>query len=807
MKNLQFLLLLFCLLFFGLTPSKTLAQTNEDCLMCHADQGIEVALAKSPHKKASCISCHKDAAVAEFPHADDLKKVNCGSCHKDKQAQVQNDIHSKLKKIPVAKKPTCQVCHGSGHSVIPTSTLSNKSKQICGKCHSDNKLISKYHVTDSDTELKCSNCHIKQPYKTLLSKSVHSGLSCSNCHSYAANNPKEHRLKKGERVAADCYVCHPNIAAEHKESIHGLSILEGMKEAAHCWDCHGSHSITAISSSQSKVSSKKIEHTCGKCHDNPAFNDKHVSTVKQPGKKYATSVHGKLVAAGSKTAPTCATCHGVHNIKNRVQENSMISATGITDVCIKCHKQITEEYTKSIHWLAVKKGIRNAPTCNDCHSEHEIFAINTNSRRQEIKRMQEYTCLTCHNNLLLAYRYNINQRNVNSYQDSYHGLAVMHGDDKAAMCIDCHGMHKILPKYHHESSVNPDNIVSTCKKCHTKATAEFAKSYSHDTDPNTFSFKLENIIRTVYFWIIIIIVGIMLIHNLIIFIHDIRLKYKTEVSKIRISRFTKNELYQHTLLMATFMILAITGFQLKYPNSWWAEGLTYIGLTEDIRRYVHRASAILMIILSVYHVIYLLFTRRGRAVLYSILPRYSDVTSGIQTILYYLRLKKEYPEFDQYDYTEKVEYWALIWGTIIMGLTGIVLWFPALFTTFLPSWSIKVSEIIHFYEAILASLAILIWHWFFVIMRVNDFPISHTTLDGKMSVAHYKSEHKLRYKKIVAEYFLIKNGKKDKKKISIFTEQFISEIEKRGLDIDEFMQNEINSNDNLKEYVDKQLSL
>lgn len=811
MKYLHLPLILLVLYITNLNTAYS--QANEDCLACHEDQtmtkirnGKTISLyvnqaihSKSAHKKINCVACHADLKNIEFPHNENLKKVNCDKCHADVAKSVNTDIHHSLGIVNKNKLPTCKICHGT-HGIELTSNIKNKSQQICGKCHADNKLLSTYH-TLGDAVQKCTNCHIKKPYKLELSKSIHSKLSCSNCHNYVVNNLKDHRLKNNNLIKADCYLCHADIAKEHRESIHGISLAAGMNEAAQCWSCHGSHSINKISSEASTVSSTKLITTCGKCHDDPSFTEKHASTIKQPSKMYALSVHGKLVASGRKDAPTCATCHGIHDIKNRIQTGSKISAIGLPNTCKNCHKEITEEYEQSIHWIAVKKGVRNAPTCNDCHSEHGIHALNTSEKRSEMIKLQETTCLKCHQDLLLSKRYNIASENANKYQDSYHGLAIMRGDKNAAMCIDCHGVHKILPKYHEESTIHSNNIAATCKKCHANSTQVFANSYSHITDNKTFAGYIENLVKTIYFWLIIGVVAFMLLHNLIIFIHDMRVKYTQEQNNIRISRFTKNELIQHVILFVSFTILAVTGFQLKYPLSWWSEGLTYLGLDEMTRRIVHRSSAVIMIALSLYHLIYLLFTSRGRTVLVALLPRFSDITQAFDNILYYLHIKKKHPEFDYYDYAEKIEYWALIWGTIIMGFTGLVLWFPTLVGDWAPTWFIKVNEIIHFYEAILATLAIVIWHWFFVILRSNDFPISYTCIDGKMEIKHYKKEHSLRYKKIILECIEIKNGKRNPNKISNFTKQFISAIEKKGLSIDDFIQAELDNDKNIHEYI------
>lgn len=789
-----FISLLFSFLF---TFSFSILSNAQEikCLDCH-----ENMVAKSVHDKViKCGDCHND--IKSEDHSEiKAKKVECKRCHAAFDVQMQNDVHRKLLKMPEGKAPNCKKCHGT-HSIVSPSSISDKNKSICGKCHTNNILIVPYH-TESNLVESCNKCHGEKNHKQELEKSVHKNLTCSNCHSYVIKNLVKHQQLPKDFIKADCYVCHTTIAEEHKESIHGLSLTQGINEAAQCWDCHGSHDVNFVKDKNSKVYPTHLVKTCGNCHDDTAFIKKYELSVYQPGKMYSASVHGKLVMDGSKNAATCVTCHGKHDIKNRVQVGSMISSINLPNTCENCHKKETEEYKGSIHWIAVKKGIRSAPSCNDCHSEHSIKSINTANKRDEVKKIQDNTCLLCHQNLLLSQRYGLENTNANNYQDSYHGLAVSHGDKKAAMCVDCHNVHKILPKDHAESSVNKNNIVTTCRKCHAKATETFANSYSHTTQVNSAA-NIENIVQVIYFWLIVIVIGGMFLHNLIILIHELRVRYNKSKNEIQIPRFTSNELFQHTVLLISFIVLALTGFQLKYPNSFYGNIMYSIGFDEVVRQWVHRISAVIMITLSFYHVIYLIITSRGRYVLKGLIPRPSDITQAINTMLYYMNIKKKHPDYENYNYIKKAEYWALIWGTLIMGITGFVLWFPTIVGDWAPVWFIKVSEIVHFYEAILATLAIFIWHMFFVMFHPKEYPLSFTVINGKMSVVHYRHEHRSQYNKAILEYIEFKNGKRSAKKMGNFTKMFIKALEEKGVSMEEFVNSELETDRELKDFVDK----
>jgi cytochrome b subunit of formate dehydrogenase len=297
----------------------------------------------------------------------------------------------------------------------------------------------------------------------------------------------------------------------------------------------------------------------------------------------------------------------------------------------------------------------------------------------------------------------------------------------------------------------------------------------------------------------------MLAHNIVIFIYEVTERRRKATIAVSIPRFTANEIIQHILLLTSFITLAITGFALKFPNSWWSASLLEIGMTERIRQNVHRVSAVVMVLAGFYHVIYIFVTRRGREILLAMLPKIDDLRNVFLNLAYYLRISKKRPEFDNYDYAEKAEYWALIWGTIVMGATGLILWFPTLVGNWAPVWFIKVSEIIHFYEAILATLAIIVWHWFFVIFRPSEYPMSFTWIDGKMSLEHYRHHHEKHFKKFVMEFLLNKAGKIEDRKISYSTKLFSSALKKYGLKPDEVIQAELDKDHQLRSWVKEQL--
>lgn len=784
--------------FFLILSINNIKAQDFNCLDCHDN-----VISKSVHDGViECQDCHAD--VKDESHTEKgAAKVKCGTCHEDYADQQKTDIHHRLKgRVP--NPPECVTCHGN-HEIKSPSLSTNKVKDYCSKCHQSMVLANPFH-SKSVSGNKCIDCHSDTDPRPALNLSVHKNLECADCHNYISNNLKNHPGNTTFTQHADCYICHSEIAKEHRESIHGISLKEGIDEAAMCWNCHGSHDIKKVTDPESKVFPKNLAATCGKCHDNPEFVKKFSMSIKNPGVLFSKSVHGILVQEGRLDAANCSLCHGVHDIKNRVQPGSKISAFNLPETCGQCHREIADEYEQSIHWIRAKQGVREAPVCNDCHNEHSIHAVNTLDKKEEIRKLQQKTCMVCHEDPRISERYNLDGLEAIQYQDSYHGLAVMRGDKDAAMCVDCHGVHKILPKGSPESSVNPVNITNTCKKCHAEASDVFSKSYSHKAQSKSAE-NIENWVGTIYFWLIISVIGGMILHNLLIYIYELRKKKKRLGNEITIPRFTGNEVVQHYLLLTSFITLAITGFALKYHGSWWAELLQMFGMTETARQYIHRGAAVVMITSGIYHIFYLFFTARGRDVLLNMLPKYVDIIDARDTILYYLRLKKKKPYYDKYDYTEKAEYWALIWGTIVMGVTGFVLWFPTIVGDWAPIWLIKVSELIHFYEAILATLAILVWHWFFVIFHPHEYPMSLTWIDGRMSLHNYRHHHEKHFRHILLQWTEYRNGRRDEKKLSNSTKLFAKTLKKNGLEPDNVFEAELNNDPELRNWLENQMGV
>jgi cytochrome b subunit of formate dehydrogenase len=134
----------------------------------------------------------------------------------------------------------------------------------------------------------------------------------------------------------------------------------------------------------------------------------------------------------------------------------------------------------------------------------------------------------------------------------------------------------------------------------------------------------------------------------------------------------------------------------------------------------------------------LVVNRRDRALLRAMLPQFKDVTDLRDVILYNLNVRSHEPQFKKFNYAEKLEYWAFLWGTGIMALSGFLLWFNNFALRHFPKWITDVATAVHWYEALLATFSILLWHFYMVIFDPLVYPMDTAWLDGKISAEHYR---------------------------------------------------------------------
>ena len=595
----------------------------------------------------------------------------------------------------------------------------------CLACHSDSSL-----TTDVNGKPLSLFVDVGK-----LKHTIHGRLfACVDCHTDVKSLVHDTPPKK-----ITCGQCHADAQEAYARSKHAIARHNGVA-AAGCQDCHGgAHEVMAGGDPKSPVNHENIPYTCGRCHGQKFLMESRGQST-QPFVSYQESVHGRATEKGSEKAAVCTDCHGAHDIMAANDAKSPIYKFNVPTTCGKCHTDIDDTFMKSIHGQALTRGNAQAPVCTDCHGIHSIKSHTDPNSPAADANLSRDTCARCHEGVRLSQEFGVPGNKVSSYFDSYHGLAAQGGSVVAANCSSCHGVHNILPSSDPHSTISKSNLDATCGQCHKGVTEKFTQTKVHQdgVQPHDIGSLAVKWVRLIYIALILVVIGAMFLHNFIIW-----RKKAAERRKIQnpfMVRMTTNQRWQHLLLLTSFIILVITGFALKFPDTWFAHVL---GMGEGWRGIIHRIAGVVLMGAGIYHVFYLAVAREGRRLICDLAPRPRDITDALYTMMYYLGLRSEKPKFARFNYAEKAEYWALVWGTALMGLTGVMLWAKVWVGNTLARWWVDIATAVHFYEAILATLAIMVWHFYQVFLDPDVYPMNWAWWDGKMPVEHYKHEHGL----------------------------------------------------------------
>lgn len=214
------------------------------------------------------------------------------------------------------------------------------------------------------------------------------------------------------------------------------------------------------------------------------------------------------------------------------------------------------------------------------------------------------------------------------------------------------------------------------------------------------------------------------------------------------ARFDALQRFQHIIFLISFSLLGFTGLPQKYPlasvSVWFFNVIGGI----EVSRFVHHTSAIVMMIISIVHVLDVAYRILVLRLPINMIPWVDDLQHVIHDLQYYLGYKKHKAYYGRYSYAEKMEYLALIWGTIVMGATGFMMWNPISTLRFLPGEAVPAAKAAHGGEALLAVLAIIIWHFYHV--HIKHFNKSMFT--GNLTREEMEHEHP-------AELAMIESGK------------------------------------------------
>lgn len=678
------------------SATAAMAQKNTDCYDCHNDKsmtmekwGKEISLHVSParyqnsaHSSLLCTNCHKSFDPEELPHVEPMPAVSCiGSCHADA-----------LKK------------HGFHKNILKSGGFSSARDVSCKGCH---------------------GAHYTEP------------ISRPGARFQTAN------------LTSGCGRCHESVRDKFMKSAHHEALSQNPKSAPTCLTCHLKDVVNVTAERDTAALKVAQEKMCLSCHlDDPDVKSRMASQVGFIA-AYGNSVHGIELHLGNGKAANCVDCHGSHEMQHGYQPTSRVAKFHVPETCARCHADIATEFAGSIHATAVKKGNMDVPVCTDCHGEHNIMKHDNPKALVNPLNVSNKLCAACHTSLRLSERYGISSDRFSSFEDSYHGLAIRGGGVEVANCASCHGTHNIRASSDPTSTVHKSNLAVTCGKCHPGANQRFAVGSVH-LIVNKSEEPILYWVGSIYVSMIVVVVGGMFLFNTFDFIKKSRVRYRVEHGLLppepsgykTYLRMALSERIQHGAMALSFIVLVITGFMLKYPDAWWVVALR--DLDPDIfelRNLVHRIAAVVMIAVCVYHVGYVAFTQRGRQLIKDLLLKRSDLMDAVKMAGYNLGIVKNKPELDRFSYIEKFEYWALIWGSIVMVVTGIILWFENTFIGLMTKLGWDVALAIHFYEAWLATLAIVVWHFYYVIFNPNVYPMSTAWFTGHLNEKEMLEEH------------------------------------------------------------------
>ena len=636
----------------------------------------------------------------------------------------------------------CLTCHGPETGMVnskgepitvkPDALAHSVHKDLgCVDCHAG---AAQAGHTAATAAASCQTCHDDVAAK--LTGSAHAMLgdpkdssTCIACHGVHAV------VKPTVRGTQFCATCHADEVKQYSSSVHGRAHAKLDGNAPTCQSCHGAaHQVLASTDAKSPVNKVNLPDTCGQCHSNPALAAKYLFNVALPVEAYKQSIHGRAIQQGDLRAAACNDCHGVHDIKAASDRQSPIWKQNVAATCGRCHGDVYAVYKGSIHGQAVAAGVLEAATCTDCHGEHRILAPGNPQSSVYLANVSQVTCSRCHSNTRLMARFNVPAARVPTYEDSYHGLASRSGQQSVANCASCHGVHNIFPSRDARSTVNRANLGKTCGKCHPDAGHRFTIGSVHTLAASSpAGGRVLDFVKSFYLLAIPCILGFMVLHNFLDWWRKARrvlAQYRQGHGQMRL---TLNERTQHLALLISFIVLVVTGFALKYPHSFWAEPLVQWEKNFPLRGLLHRIAAVVLMVGSVYHLIYLMTRPSGRRWVKDMLPKVRDVHEAVETVGYNLGYRSHLPRYARFNYIEKAEYWALVWGTIVMAITGILLWAHDWVLAYLPGPMsiLDVATAVHFYEAILATFSILLWHFYAVIFDPDVYPLKWTLLTGR----------------------------------------------------------------------------
>jgi len=603
---------------------------------------------------------------------------------------------------------------GTSTRVLPTGTLAVATALVGKGERSGEKKTARQQLKDSD----CLKCHGQKgfsvpvgkdgapPYRPLdvntdaLRKSVHGRYGCLDCHGDIKQLPHEKDLK-----TVDCVACH-------------IQQGEGSAPERTHW-----------------------------------LSNDSVNIVIQT-KRYSHSVHAQK--KGGKVNANCADCHTAHYVYPSSDIHSTAHKLNAPETCGNCHEKELKDYRHSIHGASRKtpwKG--DSATCTDCHSAHEIGKKGTMLANRVITEQ----CGTCH------------AKQARSYKATTHGQLAWLGNKDVAQCKDCHNPHNTHKIKDANAKISSQNILATCRKCHKDAGEDFTHFRAH-ADIGDFGQNPELwMLGKLMIGIIIATLIFFYTHSMLWFWRELKSRpyewitvdhkrFRIRAKRIKhdsgkhFQRFSWPWRVNHWALALSVMTLTLTGMVVMFPQTSWAMfTIKMLGGTTGFGT-VHRTAAVVFLLAVFGHgAVVLNRLRKMKDFDWfgpdSLLPRWKDWEDMKGQFKWFFG-KGEAPRFDRWAYWEKFDYWAVYWGALIIGVSGIVLWFSPFFSRFLPGWVFNLATLAHGLEAFLAVMTLFVVHFFNNHFRPSKFPLDTVMFTGSWDLEEFKEERPEEYERLKA---------------------------------------------------------
>jgi cytochrome b subunit of formate dehydrogenase/nitrate reductase cytochrome c-type subunit len=432
--------------------------------------------------------------------------------------------------------------------------------------------------------------------------------------------------------------------------------------------------------------------------------------------------------------------------------------------CLLCHDEPVFRWADET-WAQQAAPIHR---CNVCHTEqlpkdtrYYYWHVYARSRSARSHRDIVRVCALCHSDQRILTPFGL-PNSAASYLNSFHGKAMLLGSERAAICLNCHvgplqNVHLMLPPDNPNSSVNPARLPSTCRSpmCHPFAAVGVSTAAVH-LELAT-SHGIDRFIAIGFFLLIIFTFGPSVVLQTLEMLqivcgrhdpaHDPRRRLAEELlrrpeGRRLLQRFTVHQRVQHWILVVSFTTLVITGFPIKFADREWAGAFAEWFGGFHILRMTHHTAGAVLILGMLYHLAYIGITarqdkrRRGKSIAQTILDlpmvmRWRDWKELWHHLGYLLFLRRTRPEMGRFGLKEKFEYFGVFWGSMLLGVTGILMWANSWTTQHLTGSVLTVANLIHTFEAFLALLHVGVIHLIGVILSPTVFPLSPAMFTGK----------------------------------------------------------------------------